>query len=47
MSGRFGCCDTCAFRDTDACEECEDADLYELDEDLIGEGTEDRVLEAA
>ncbi len=44
MSDKFGCCDTCAYRGTDACDECEEADLYEFDEDLIEE--EDR-LEAA
>lgn len=28
-------CYTCAHRDTDTCAGCEDADLYEFDEDLV------------
>lgn len=35
--GGWGCCDTCAFRETDNCDECEDAGFYEPDLDVIEE----------
>lgn len=34
---KFGCCQTCAFYDSGVCDECEDADQYEFNEDLIEE----------
>lgn len=44
---KFGCCETCAYRDTDACDECEDADQYEFDTDLLEEEEEDSLSEMA
>jgi len=46
MSDKFGCCDTCANYDSSACGDCEDADHYEFDEELIEE-MEARLPEAA
>lgn len=37
MSDKFGCCQSCAYLDTDACDACEDADLFEPAEELAEE----------
>ena len=43
--GDYGCCPDCAWRGTDACDECEDADHYEFDDSLIEE-EEDSLMAA-
>lgn len=35
--GDFGCCGTCLNRDTSDCDDCQDADLYEVDVDAVEE----------
>ncbi len=37
MSDKFECCHTCAWRGSAACDDCEEADQYEFDEDLLEE----------
>lgn len=36
--GPFGCCNVCLNRQTEECDDCNDADLFELDDELIEEG---------
>lgn len=41
--GPYGCCSHCLNRQTEECDECNDADLFELDEEAA---EEDRLLAA-
>lgn len=44
MSDKFGCCYACALRSTPDCDGCEDADLYELDEDFYEPDEEEGLI---
>lgn len=35
--GPFGCCSTCVHRHSDECDFCDEADLYQVDEELFEE----------
>ena len=34
---KFGCCSTCTGQGSDDCDICDDADLFELDEEALDE----------
>lgn len=33
--GPYGCCNVCQHRQTEECDQCNDADLFELDEETL------------
>lgn len=34
---RFGCCKVCQYRQTEECDQCNDADLFEVDQEAAEE----------
>lgn len=44
--GPYKACSTCLHRHSSDCEDCDNADLYELDEDALVEEPEDMALAA-